>query len=85
MYAVYHGPDGLRRIARRVHGFTVKVANIARDLGYTVLNPSFFDTISLRLPPGVTDAVVRRATQTRRINLRHVEEGVIALSLDETV
>ena len=75
MCAVYHGLMDFAG-SPAAYGFTVKVADIARDLRYTVLNPSFFDTLSLRLPP----ACHRRgrptdATQTRRINLRHVEKA----------
>ena len=47
MYAVYHGPDGLKRIAHRVHGITRQVAEAAKAMGYKLQNNSFFDTITL--------------------------------------
>ena len=53
MYAVYHGPHGLKRIAGNVHGHTKHVAAAASALGYTVLNKFFFDTISLLPPAGM--------------------------------
>ncbi|MCB0757008.1 MAG: glycine dehydrogenase (aminomethyl-transferring), partial [Flavobacteriales bacterium] len=59
-YAVYHGPEGLKEIAKRTHGYAQQLAEGAMAMGYGMRNTTYFDTISLRLPPGVTDAVVRR-------------------------
>ena len=54
MYAVYHGPHGLKRIAENVHGHTQDLAAAAKNLGYGLLNSTFFDTITLTLPSGTT-------------------------------
>ncbi len=90
MYAVYHGPDGLRRIASNVHARTRQLAEGAKALGYKLMNGSFFDTLTLVLPEGVTTARVREAAEKRRINLRYpADTGArgawISVALDETV
>jgi glycine dehydrogenase len=81
MYAVYHGPEGLKRIARRVHGYTRQVAEAAKAMGYTLQNSSFFDTITLG---GCDPQRVRQATEAREINVR-INANSISISLDETV
>src|SRR3990167_2017837 len=82
MYAVYHGPDGLRRIAQRVHGLTLMLAEGLRRLGFEVGPELFFDTLRVRAPKNQTDLILVRANE-RRINLRTHEDGSIGLSLDE--
>ena len=81
MYAVYHGPDGLRRIARRVHEFARQVAGGVQALGYTLTNNSYFDTLTL---VGGDVAKVRAAMEAREINLLY-GTGSFSISLDETV
>ena len=82
MYAVYHGPQGLTRIARRVHGFAAALAEGLRRLGHSVVNDDYFDTIRVELGSGSTQTVVDEARR-RRINLR-VLDGNIVIALDET-
>jgi glycine dehydrogenase len=82
MYAVYHGPDGLRRIARRVHRYTIALANGIRRLGHVVENDNFFDTLSVRLN-GLPASTVMNAAAMRNINLRQLGEDRIGISLDE--
>src|SRR5205814_9537880 len=81
MYAVYHGPRGLRAIAERVHGLTNQLANSLRDAGIKVAHDNFFDTLRIELNDA--NAVVARAAKTG-INLRCLDEHAIAISLDET-
>jgi glycine dehydrogenase len=81
MYAVYHGPDGLKRIARNVHAHTRNVAEAAKALGYTVVNNSFFDTITVT---GADVNKVRAASEKRGINFRYDGKNV-SIALDETV
>ena len=85
MYAVWHGPDGLRRIARRVHGLTRGLADRLASLGFSQRNDAFFDT--LRIDTGGRDATarVRAAAEAGRINLRYHRDGDIGIALDETV
>jgi glycine dehydrogenase len=84
MYAVYHGPEGLRRIARRVHALAAALAAGLRRLGKDVGGEPFFDTLRVRLSPAEGAAVVSRA-RDRRINLRAYEDGSVGVALDETV
>jgi glycine dehydrogenase len=82
MYAVYHGPDGLRRIAVRTHAMTRALAEGLRRLGHTVLNASFFDTLHVRVAEGRGHEVLANA-QKRRINLRSHADGSLGVALDE--
>jgi glycine dehydrogenase len=82
MYAVYHGPDGLRRIALRTHAMTRSLAEGLRRLGHTVLNASFFDTLHVRVAEGRGHEVLANA-QKRRINLRSHADGSLGIALDE--
>jgi len=79
MYAVWHGPDGLRRIARRVHGLTAALAAGLTKAGHTVETDRFFDTIKVR----ATGDVAARA-RAARINLRTHDDGSFGISIDET-
>ncbi|KAI9197243.1 glycine cleavage system P-protein-domain-containing protein [Polychytrium aggregatum] len=83
MYAVYHGPTGIREIAQRIHNLTGVFAESVRRLGHTVETESFFDTVTVRVQGG-SDAIVRRAAAAG-INLRPVDEHRVGVSLDETV
>ncbi len=83
MYAVYHGPEGLRTIARRVHRYaTVLAAGLATVEGVDVVHPAFFDTVLLRAPGRAGDVVASAAE--RGVNLRHVDDDHVAATTDET-
>ncbi len=88
MYGVYHGPDGLRAIARRVHAFTRALAWGVTRLGHEVVGGAGFDTIRVRLDGakgGAGDAArVRELAEARRINLRYFDDGTVGVTLDET-
>jgi glycine dehydrogenase len=84
MYAVYHGPEGLRRIASRVHGMTTVLADGLRQLGHEVLHDTFFDTIRVR-PGGVIASEVMSRALSMGINLRDFGDGTVGVALDETV
>ena len=81
MYAVYHGPEGLRRIADRVAALTASLAGSLRRAGVDVPTETFFDTISVRVPSA--DAVLAAAAN-RGINLRRLDDTTVAIALDET-
>jgi glycine dehydrogenase len=84
MYAVYHGPEGLHRIARRVRLVTGILAAGLRQAGYRLNESPVFDT--LKISGGPRDqAAVKYAAQTNEINLRYYDDGAIGVSLDETV
>ena len=83
MYAIYHGPDGLRNIARRVHRLACTLAEALTGLGYTLGHNQFFDTIQVTEGPLDLDRIVALA-RAQRINLRATEPGWISIALDET-
>ncbi|MDP9205037.1 MAG: aminomethyl-transferring glycine dehydrogenase [Gemmatimonadota bacterium] len=84
MYAVYHGPQGLSRIARRIHGFATALADGLRRLGYTIVHDDYFDTIRVELGKRNAQTIVEEARR-RRINLRAMEDRSVVIALDETV
>ncbi len=84
MYAVYHGPEGLRRIARRVHGMTQMLAEGLARLGWRVDPGPFFDTLRVRLGKDPA-ARVLAAAQRRKLGLRDFGDGSIGIALDEAV
>jgi glycine dehydrogenase len=82
MYAVWHGPAGLERIAQRVHRRAVELAAALRDLGFAIVYDTFFDTIAIET--GQRAASIVAAAEGRGINLRRMEGGRIGISVDET-
>src|SRR3954462_15555456 len=84
MYAVYHGPQGLSRIARRVHGFAAALSEGLRRLGFTIVHDDFFDTIRVAVGKRNSQKIIDVA-QGRRINLRFMDDRTIVIALDETV
>lgn len=80
MYAVYHGPEGLVRIARRVHRLAAILAGALRDKGVTV-GPDFFDTLHV---VNVDAAAIHAKAQAADINLRQIDGKSLGISLDET-
>ncbi|MCB1249890.1 MAG: aminomethyl-transferring glycine dehydrogenase [Acidimicrobiales bacterium] len=82
LYATYHGPDGLRAIAGRVHRLTSILATGLRDGGLDLVHDTWFDTVAVRVP-GRAGAVVASAAADG-INLRRVDEDTVAVALDET-
>src|SRR6266702_4272552 len=82
MYAVYHGPEGLRRIAERVHMLTVLLAQALTRLGYRVVHAHFFDTLGLEVKSWALPRLID-AARARRINLRTISPTRLGISLDE--
>ncbi len=82
MYAVYHGPEGVKRIAGRTHAMARTFAAGARSLGHAVVHGSFFDTVRVR-PAGGVAAVLARAASAK-INLRDFGDGSLGVAFDET-
>src|SRR2546422_7249890 len=79
---MYHGGDGLGRIAARVHGLAAVLAAGLRSGGAEIVNSSFFDTVTVRVP-GRAVAIASRARELR-INLRVVDGDTLGIALDET-
>jgi len=84
MYAVYHGPEGLRRIARRVHAYTASLGAALEKLGYRLAYPHFFDTLAVEVPQDVLPRIID-AARAKLINLRTLSQTRIGVALDETV
>ena len=84
MYAVYHGPSGLRRIAQRVHLYASTLAGGLRQLGFVVGSDPFFDTVRVQLDPRHRDDLLQRALAAG-INLRAYGASAILIALDETI
>lgn len=83
-YAVYHGADGLRDIASRIHSYAGFLAKELEKLGYTQLNKDYFDTLKIELPPHVSENTLREIALECEVNLRYSEGLQIGISLDET-
>jgi glycine dehydrogenase len=83
MYAVYHGPDGLRAIASRVHLMTQLLDGSLKLMGVEQRNAHYFDTLRIDLPSGVEE--VRRRALASGINFRYPDERTIDIALNETV
>ena len=82
MYAVYHGPEGLTAIARRVHGLTTTLVRGLREAGFEVVNDHWFDTITVNVPNRAKS--ISWAAYDLGINLRRTGSDTIGISLDET-
>ncbi|MED5551770.1 MAG: aminomethyl-transferring glycine dehydrogenase [Actinomycetota bacterium] len=82
MYAVWHGPDGLKKIAQTVHELTSLLAENLRNSDIAVLNETFFDTLTVRVPDNA-DKVLERAL-AEGINLRRIDSDTVGVSFDET-
>ncbi|AIL63399.1 aminomethyl-transferring glycine dehydrogenase [Pseudomonas alkylphenolica] len=82
MYAVYHGPQGLKQIAQRTHALTAILAAGLKQLGVSVENAAFFDTLTLAT--GDATANLHDKARAQRLNLRQIDAQRLGLSLDET-
>ncbi len=84
MYAVYHGPEGLKDIAKRIHSIATYLNKVLTRLGYRQKNELFFDTLRLELPDQVSPQKIRTIALSKKINLRYFENGDVGVSVDET-
>lgn len=83
-YAVYHGADGLKDIATRIHATAGFLAQELEKLGYKQLNKDYFDTLLIELPSNVTVNVLREIALECKVNLRYLDSGLVGISVDET-
>jgi len=84
MYAVYHGPRGIRQIARHINILTGVLSQEVQKYGYRQLNTYFFDTVKIEIPEGVSIEVIRKAALEKEMNLRYIDDKHIGISVDET-
>jgi glycine dehydrogenase len=80
LYAVYHGPAGLRRIAGRIHALTSLLARQLTTGGHTPVNATWFDTLTI---PTADAAAIHKAAEARNFNFRHIDANTVGVSLDE--
>jgi len=80
MYAVYHGPDGLKKIAQRIHVLTAAIAKGLKSIGVKVLNDNFFDTITFEVPDINT---FKKAAEKNKANFHYNANGTVSMSIDE--
>lgn len=83
MYAVYHGPAGLKKIAENIHTLTGTLAAGLKNLGYKISSESFFDTIRVELGTRSLQEILA-GCEAKKINLRIFDETAVGVSLDET-
>jgi glycine dehydrogenase len=83
MYAVYHGPEGLKAIASRVHLMAQMLEGALKLIGLEQRNPSYFDTLRIGLPSGMEE--IQRKATAAGINFRYANEHTIDIALNETV
>ncbi len=83
-YAVYHGEEGIRAIAERIHSIAYQISREVENLGYKQLNADYFDTLRFELPEGVKVEDIERFSLDLEMNFRYFENGNVGISIDET-
>jgi len=83
-YAIYHGPDGLTEIAKKVHTQTGFLSEELSNLGYTQENKNFFDTLKIRLPKNASMKILRETALDCGVNLWYYDNHCVGISIDET-
>ena len=81
MYAVYHGAEGLKNIAKRVAVLANTLSNELKELGFDNINYSFFDTLKIKVKDSTA---IRKVAEQREINFRYFDSNYIGISVDET-
>ncbi|MCF8302494.1 MAG: aminomethyl-transferring glycine dehydrogenase [Bacteroidales bacterium] len=84
MYAAYHGPEGLKEIARHINILTGVLSKEVEKYGYNQLNKSFFDTVNIELPNNVKASDIEKLALEQKMNFRYIDENHIGISVDET-
>ena len=83
-YAIYHGAEGLKNIAGRIHSYAGFLEKVLAKLGYKQLNTNYFDTLKIELPANVSIHTIREIALECNVNLRYFGEKQIGISIDET-
>ena len=81
MYAVYHGPKGLKKIAERIHSKTVELENILKDYGFTQENKYYFDTLKIK----ANSELIKKIAEKEKVNFFYVDKETVSIALNETV
>ncbi len=84
MYAVYHGSEGLKGIAKQVHYSVVTLANELKKLGYKIESENYFDTLKVVLPKEVSEGMIHNFAIGSHINFRYIDNCCLCIALDQT-
>ena len=84
MYTVYHGAEGIKTIAQRIHGIATYINEILPVYGFTQENENFFDTLKITLPEGVSVEAIKAIALENEVNFYYFNTGEIGISFDET-
>ncbi|MGN0258243.1 MAG: aminomethyl-transferring glycine dehydrogenase, partial [Bacteroides sp.] len=84
MYAVWHGPEGIRNIALRIHSIAAFLEKSINALGYKQVNANYFDTLRFTLPEQLSAHQVRTIALSKEVNLLYFKNGDVGMSIDET-
>jgi len=84
LYAVYHGPEGLKNIASRIHLLAGFLSGELTKMGYTQSNTNYFDTLKITLPGNTSLDAIKETALECKVNLRYFDDNSIGISLDET-
>jgi len=84
MYAVYHGSEGIKTIAKRIHSITSYINEILPVYGYSQENENFFDTLKITLPEDLPLNVFKKQALEYEVNFHYFETGEVGISIDET-
>ncbi|HBG70241.1 MAG: glycine dehydrogenase (aminomethyl-transferring) [Bacteroidetes bacterium GWF2_43_63] len=84
MYAVYHGPDGLKEIARHMNILAGVLSAEVEKVGYKQINENYFDTVQIQIPDGVNMDEIRKLALQNEMNFRYIDSKLIGISIDET-
>ena len=85
MYAVYHGPQGIKRIAEKIHSATVSLEMALRHLGFKNINNAYFDTLNIPVNNAEILRGIKKEAERRQINFWYNDNATIQITLDETV
>tara|TARA_B100000003_G_scaffold205010_1_gene217925 strand:- start:3215 stop:6061 length:2847 start_codon:yes stop_codon:yes gene_type:complete len=81
MYAVYHGPKGLKKIAKKIHFKTIKLENILKNYGFTQENKYYFDTLKIK----ANSEEIMKIAEKEKVNFFYVDQNTVSIALNETV
>ncbi len=84
MYTVYHGAEGIKAIAQRIHSIATYINEILPVYGFTQENDNFFDTLKISLPESINIEVLKEIALENEVNFRYFESAEIGISFDET-
>ncbi len=81
MYSVYHGPEGLKYIAKKVHNAAVSLSGALKNLGYELVNEMYFDTVAVK----ANQSAIKAISEKKRINFYYPDANTVSISINETI